>query len=75
MGECYVSFASIKDVNEFVSIATRQFFPLHVEDGQMQTDGKSIMSLCCMGLNRPLRVRYPLDQQEFLLAVGPYLVV
>ena len=74
MAECFVSFASVKDVHDFVSIATRQFFPLHVENGQMHTDGKSIMSLFCMGLNRPIRVLYPVEEQEFLQALRPYLV-
>ena len=74
MAECFVSFTSVKDVHDFVSIATRQFFPLHVENGQMQTDGKSIMSLCCMGLNRPIRVLYPVEEQAFLQAVEAYLV-
>ena len=74
MGECFVSFSSVKDVHAFVTLATRQIFPLHVEDGQMHTDGKSIMSLCCMGLNRPLRVRYPLEEQGFLRDVAAFLI-
>ena len=40
----------------------------------MQTNGKSILSLCCMGFNRPLRVLYPADASNFLQAVEPYLV-
>ena len=56
MRECYVSFASAKEVHEFVSIATRQFFPIHVEQEDLRLNAKSIMSLFCMGLNRPFRV-------------------
>lgn len=74
MRECFVSFASVEDVHRFVSITTQQFFSVHVENGQMQTNGKSIMSLCSMGLNRPLRVLYPAEAEGFLQAVSPYLV-
>lgn len=74
MRECYVSFASVEDVHAFVSITTQQFFSVHVESGHMQTNGKSILSLCSMGLNRPLRVLYPADASGFLQAVKPYLV-
>ena len=77
MRECFVSFASARDVLNFVEIATKQFFPIRVERDNMQTDATSIMSLFCMGLNRPLRVviRDPdADLTSFLALVEPYLV-
>ena len=77
MREYYVSFASAKEVHEFVSIATRQFFSIHVERENLRTDAKSIMSLFSMGLNRPLRVVISdaeADATPFLSAVRPYLV-
>ena len=77
MREYYVSFASATEVHEFVSIATRQFFPIQVERENLRTDAKSIMSLFSMGLNRPLRVVIAdaeADATYFLSAVRPYLV-
>ena len=77
MRECYVSFASAKEVHEFVSIATRQFFPIHVEQEDLRLNAKSIMSLFCMGLNRPFRVVIAdadADPAPFWSAVEPYLV-
>jgi len=77
MREYYVSFASAMEVYEFVSIATKQFFPIHVERESLRTDAKSIMSLFSMGLNRPLRVVISdaeADASHFLSAVQPYLV-
>ena len=63
MREYYVAFASAAEVHEFVAIATRQFFPIHVERENHRTDAKSIMSLFSMGLNRPLRVALPMPKQ------------
>ena len=77
MREYYVSFASATEVHEFVSIATRQFFPIHVEREGLCANAKSIMSLFSMGLNRPLRLvisAAEADADPFLSAVHPYLV-
>lgn len=74
MHECYITFASPKDVHEFVSITTQQFYSVHVDNGEIYADGKSIMSLFCMGLNRRLHVLYPSDAPGFLQAVESYLV-
>ena len=76
MRECYVSFASALEVHEFVSIATKQQFPIRVERDNLQTNAKSIMSLCSMGFNRPLHVLFPasVDAAAFLMAVSPFVV-
>lgn len=76
MRECYVSFASALEVHEFVSIATKQYFPIVVEHGNLKTNAKSIMSLCAMGFNRPLHVLIPAeaDAAAFFSAVTPYTV-
>jgi len=77
MHECFVSFSSASEVMAFVSIATKQFFPIHVEQGDLTTSATSIMSIFSMGLNRPLRVLVA-DAGEgaarFLSQVQPYLV-
>ena len=76
MREYYVSFASALEVHDFVSIATKQHFPIQVERGNLKTNAKSIMSLCSMGFNRPLHVTLPesADAEGFLAAVKAYLV-
>ena len=76
MRECYVSFASALEVHDFVSIATKQLFPIRMEQGNLQTNAKSIMSLCSMGFNRPIHMLFPAaaDATAFLDAVKPYMV-
>ena len=77
MRECFVSFSSASEVMAFVSIATKQFFPIHVERGDLRTSATSIMSIFSMGLNRPLRVVIPdseVDAAHFFSLVQPYLV-
>ena len=77
MHECYVSFVSAGDVRDFVEIATKQYFPIHVEQGDMCTDAKSIMSLFSMGLNRPLHVVVQdceANTEDFFSEVTPSLV-
>ena len=76
MRECYVSFASALEIQEFVSIATKQYFPIRVEKGTMQVNAKSIMSLFSMGFNCPLHVVLPeqADAAAFFAAVKPYMV-
>lgn len=77
MRECFVSFSSAVDILDFVSIATRQYFPIHVEREDMRVNATSIMSLFCLGLNRPLRVVVGdpgADAAPFFSAVEPYLV-
>ena len=76
MSECIVRFSSADDVRRFVAIATRQCFQIDVEAGHMQTSGRCIMGLFCMGLHRPLRVMFPLDADVsgFLQELAPFLV-
>ena len=77
MRECYVSFASVTEVHEFVTIATRHLFPIRVETENRSTDAKSIMGLFSMGLHRPLRVTTAdtgADAAHFFSALQPYLV-
>lgn len=78
MKKYYVSFSSAAEVHDFVSIATRQLFPVQVERNNQCSDAKSIMSIFSMGLNRPMRLVLPdaaVDATDFLSAVAPYLTV
>ena len=75
MRECFVSFASATQVQDFVNIATKQTFAIQVVLDQMTANAKSIMSLYSMGLRRRLKVLLPetVDAEDFLQAVKPYL--
>ena len=69
--EFTVMFRSVKEIGEFVSIANRQSFSVSTV-----LDASSILSLCCLGLNRPLTVRVCGGEQseDFCRAIQPYLV-
>ena len=75
MSDCFVAFSSALEVRDFVSIASRQYFPIAVESDNMQADAKSIMSICALGFDRPLHVRIPetADGTEFFSAVRSYM--
>lgn len=77
MCECVVKFSDPMEIRDFVKLATRQAFPILVEHGGLTTSATSIMSLFCMGLNRPLRVLSAASEDDaahFLEALAPYLV-
>ena len=77
MCECVVKFSDPMEIRDFVTLATRQAFPIRVEHGGLTTSATSIMSLFCRGLNRPLRVFSTAsgdDAARFLEALAPYLV-
>ena len=75
MCECVVKFSDPMEIRDFVTLATRQAFPIRVEHGGLTTSATSIMSLFCMGLNRPLRVLSAASEDDaahFLAALAPY---
>jgi len=77
MSECYVRFTSAHDVMEFVSIATKQYFPIQVEYGDLKTSATSIMSIFSIGFHCPVRVVLPAageHAEAFFSQVQPYLV-
>ena len=77
MCECIVRFSDPMEIRDFVTLATRQDFPIRVEHGGLTTCATSIMSLFCMGLNRPLRVLSAASEDDaahFLEALAPYRV-
>ena len=54
MREFSVIFRSVKEIGGF---ANRQPFSVQLLYGSTVLDAGSILSLCCLGLNRPLTVR------------------
>lgn len=52
-----VSLNSINMVKQFVDVASMQTFEIDVLSGRYIVDGKSIMALFSIDLNRPVNVR------------------
>ncbi len=75
MREFSVIFRSVKEIGEFVSIANRQSFSVQLLYGSTVLDAGSILSLCCLGLNRPLTVRVCAGEQseEFCREIQRFL--
>ena len=76
MREFSVIFRSVKEIGEFVSIANRQPFSVQLLYGSTVLDAGSILSLCCLGLNRPLTVRVCAGEQseEFCREIQRFLM-
>ena len=76
MREFTVMFRSVKEIGEFVSIANRQSFSVQLLSGTAVLDASSILSLCCLGLNRPLTVRVcdGAQSEHFCREIQPYVV-
>lgn len=75
MREFTVMFRTVKEIGEFVSIANHQPFSVQLLCGTAVLDASSILSLCCLGLNRPLTVRVCGEEQSehFCREIQPYL--
>lgn len=63
--EFTIHLESVRDVEDFVRLATSQPFPVHLDDGQHTINGKSFMEMFCLVLTRPLRVTAACSDQEF----------
>ena len=76
MREFTVIFHSVKEIGEFVSIANHQPFSVQLLYGTTVLDASSILSLCCLGLNRPLTVRVCGGEQSetFCREIQPFVV-
>ena len=69
MREYTVQFHSVNELAQFATIANRQPFPVHFDYQGSRLDAKSILSLCALPLEAPVRVsceRFLADIQSFL---------
>ena len=76
MSEFQVSLASIQEVRQFVSIASRSPCEVDVCSGRYVVDGKSIMGLFSLDLSHPVTVRLhggDGDQAAFRQAVSAFV--
>ena len=51
-----IKLESVKDVQDFVSIATACSYPVAVDCGGFSVNGKSLMEMFCSDLRKPLTV-------------------
>ena len=61
--EFIIDLRSVRDVEEFVKLATAQPFPIYLDDGHHRINGKSFMEMFCLTLTAPLRVTADCDPQ------------
>ena len=67
MREFEIHVGSVKDVLEFVSIATKRPFPITVGNEKHRVNGKSFMEMFCLNFRLPLIVSAVCSDEEFLL--------
>lgn len=56
MREFEIQLRSVKDVQDFVSIATSRPYTVTIRDERNKINGKSFMEMFCLDFSRPLRV-------------------
>ena len=54
MWEFEIQLRSVRDVQEFVALATTFPFPVRVGNDQYQANGKSFMEMFCLNFSHPL---------------------
>ncbi len=65
MSEFVVHLGCVRDVEDFVRIATAQPFPVYLDDGAHRVNGKSFMEMFCLSLSQPLRLTADCSPEEF----------
>ena len=56
MGEFEIRLRSVKDVQDFVALATSRPFRIYVRDEHNKINGQSFMELFCLNFAHPLRL-------------------
>ncbi|MBR4308413.1 MAG: hypothetical protein IKT58_02335 [Oscillospiraceae bacterium] len=65
-----IQLASVKDVREFVSLATIQPYPILVEDGERTVNATSFMEMFTLDLSAPLRLKIEKENEEHFRAAA-----
>lgn len=76
MQEFYIALRSFQEVQEFISLATVQPFPVLVGNDVQQVNGKSFIGMVSLDYSRPLRVQADGDSQaiqSFRGIIGKFL--
>ncbi len=64
MREFLIRLGSVREVQEFVSIATTRSFAITVRDEHNKIRAESFMELFCLDFSHPLRVVCDCDEQQ-----------
>ncbi len=64
MREFEISLHSVKDVQEFVAIATSRPYRVVIRDQRNKISATSFMELFCLDFSRPLRVQADCTEEE-----------
>ena len=64
MREFEIRLRSVKDVQDFVALATSRPFLITVRDEHNKINGQSFMELFCLDFTHPLRVVCDCSQEE-----------
>ena len=65
MREFEIRLRSVKDVQEFVGIATSRPYTVTIRDERNKINGKSFMEMFCLDFSHPLRVLCDCTDAEF----------
>ena len=65
MQKFHIALHSFKEVQEFISLATVQPFPILVGNDVQQVNGKSFIGMVSLDYSRPLLVQADCDHQEW----------
>ena len=64
MREFWIRLGSVRDVEEFVSLAATRSFPVMVRDDHNKISADSFMELFCLDFTGPLRIVCDCSQEE-----------
>ena len=64
MREFLIRLGSVKDVQDFVALATTRAFPITVRDDHNKINAESFMELFCLDFTSPLRVVCECSEEE-----------
>ena len=65
MREFEIWLRSVKDVQDFVSLATSRPYTVIIRDERNKINGKSFMEMFCLDFSRPLRVLCDCGDEDF----------
>ena len=62
MQDFIIRLSCVRDVEDFVSMATSKPYPVYLDDGKHKVNGKSFMEMFCLTLTRPLKMVAQCDE-------------
>ena len=76
MREMYVQFHRVEDILDFVSMTSRYPYAINLSCGRLGVDGKSLMGVMAIGLDKPVKVQIQSEEAETLeRELGRYRVL